>query len=459
MNKKNHLLEGPILKSIIFLSLPIIFANILQTAYQLTDTFWLGRLGTNAVAAVSLSFPLIFLLISVASGLGIAGTVLVAQYKGKDDRKAVNHISAQTLLMVLVISVILSILGYFLAPLLVRLMGADAVVVLAAISYIKISFIGMIFVFVYTIFQSLMRGVGDVKTPIFIVLATVLLNLILDPLFIFGYSFLPAFGVSGAAMATVVTQSLAAFAGVFILLRGKHKIHLHISDFKVDFKLLKRIFKLALPASFGQSTRALGMMVMTFLVTSFGTLTLAAYGIGGRILSFIIIPALGISMATTTLVGQNIGAGKIDRAEKITKLSALLGFVFLTFVGIIIFFLAEKLAAVFIPGELDTIKSSALFIRIMSLTFGFIGIQMALSGAFRASGNTAISMILSVISLWILRFPLAYILSNHTGLLEVGIWIAFPVANVSAAIIAMIWFAQGTWKKKDLLEEVAGRDD
>jgi len=454
LKDRNNLTEGPILKSLITLSIPIIFANILQTAYQLTDTFWVGRLGTAAVAAVSISFPIIFLIISLGGGLAIAGTILVAQYKGREDKKAVDHITSQTLLMVLLVSIILATTGYILSPIFVSLMGAEPNIYSSTVSYMKISFIGMIFMFTYMVFQSLMRGVGDVKTPVYIVLGTVLLNLILDPLFIFGYGFIPAFGVAGAAVATIGTQGLAAIIGIIILIKGKYQIQLHLNDLKPDVLLIKKMLNLGFPASIEQSARALGMTIMTFLVATFGTLTLAAYGIGSRILSFIIIPTMGLSMATSTLVGQNIGAGKISRAERIAKHSSLAGFILLTIVGIIIFIFAKQISAIFIPGETETIQSSALFIKIMALTFGFIGIQMSLNGLFRGSGNTMISMILSIVSLWILRFPLAYILSKHTALAEIGLWIAFPAANVIAAIITIIWFSKGTWKQKQITEEI-----
>ena len=451
---KNNLTEGSILKSLIALSIPIIFVNLLQTAYQLTDTFWVGRLGTEAVAAVSISFPIIFLIISLGGGLAMAGTILVAQYKGRENKKAVDHIASQTILAVVLISIVLATIGYALSPFLIHLMNVETAVFSSAVLYMKISFIGMVFMFTYMVFQSLMRGVGDVKTPVYIVLGTVLLNLILDPLFIFGYGFIPAFGVAGAAIASIGTQGLAAIIGIALLLKGKHKIQLHLSDLRPDWILIKKMFKIGFPASIEQSARALGMTVMTFLVASFGTLTLAAYGIGSRILSFVLIPAMGLSMATSTLVGQNIGAGKIERAEKVTKLSASIGFIILTIIGIIMFLFAKQISTIFIPGEIETIQSSALFIKIMALSFGFIGIEMSLNGLFRGSGNTMISMVLSIVSLWVLRFPLAYILSQHTVLAELGLWIAFPVTNVLAAIISMVWFMKGTWKQKQITEEI-----
>ncbi len=454
MKNINKLTEGSILKSLISLSFPIIFANLLQTAYQLTDTFWVGRLGSAAVAAVSISFPIIFLTNSLGGGLAMAGTILVAQYKGREDKQAVDHITSQTLLMDFLISAVVAVIGYLLSPFIIGLMGADKEVFTSAVSYIQISFIGLIFIFTFMVFQSLMRGVGDVKTPLYIVLGTVLLNLILDPLFIFGYGFVPAFGVAGAAVASIGTQGLAAVIGISILVRGKFHVQLHTNDLKPDFPLLKKMFRLGFPASVEQSARAMGMTVMTFLVATFGTLTLAAYGIGSRILSFVIIPALGLSIATSTLVGQNIGAGKIDRAEKITRLSMLYGFIVLTLVGVAMFIFSRQITAVFIPGETETIESGALFLRIMALTFGFIGIQMSLNGLFRGSGNTMISMFLSIITLWMLRFPLAYLLSKHTTLNEVGLWMAFPIANVVAAVITIVWFLKGTWKKKQLTGEI-----
>ena len=454
MKIKNNLTEGSILKSLITLSVPIIFANLLQTAYQLTDTFWVGRLGTDAVAAVSISFPIIFFIISLGGGLVMAGAILVAQYKGKEDKKAINHITSQTMLMIIIVSIVLSTIGYVSSSFIIGLMGAEIAIFSSATLYLKISFIGMIFVFTYQVFQSLMTSVGNVKTPMYIVLGTVLLNFIFDPLFIFGYSFIPAFGVAGAAVASIGTQGLAAIIGITFLLRGKHKIQLHLNDLRPDWVLIKKMFKIGFPTSIEQSTRALGMTVMTALVATFGTLTLAAYGIGSRILSFVIIPALGLSMATSILVGQNIGAGKINRAEKITKLSALIGFITLTIVGIIMFLFAKQISTIFIPGEIETIQSSALFIKIMALTFGFMGIQMSLNGLFRGSGNTVISMVLSIASLWFFRFPLAYILSKHTALSEIGLWTAFPVANILAAILTVIWFMKGTWKQKQITEEI-----
>lgn len=444
--------SGPILKSLIGLALPIVFANLMQTAYQLVDTFWVGRLGAEAVAAVSLSFPIIFLLISLGGGLAMAGTILVAQYKGKEDTKKVDYISAQTLLMMVISSVIVSVIGFFISEPVISLMGAEPKVLPLAVSYLQISFIGLTFMFGYFVFQSLMRGVGNVKTPMYIVMFTVLLNLILDPLFIIGFGPVPGYGVAGAAIATVITQAIAAVIGLILLFRGKYGIHLKWKNIKFDFKLIKKMFFLGFPASIAQSSRAFGLTVMAFLVASFGTLVTASYGIGARIFSFIIIPAMGISMATSTLVGQNIGAGKIDRAESITRLSAIIAFAILTAFGIMFFIFAEPITALFIPDDPAVIESGGLFVRIMALSFGFIGVFFTINGTFTGAGKTGASMVLSILSFWVLQFPIAYVLSKHTGLVEVGIWLAIPISNVLTALIAYIWYKKGSWKKKQIIE-------
>jgi len=450
---KNKLIEGSILRSLIHLSVPIIITNILQTAYQITDTFWVGRLGSVSLAAVSISFPVIFLIIALGGGVATAGTILVAQYAGKKDEKKVNYIATQTLLISTFISIFLAFIGYFFSPSLIKLMGVEKEVLKSAVSYMKVSFIGVVFIFIYIVFQSLMRGVGEVKIPMYIILGTVLLNFILDPLFIFGYKTFSGWGVTGAAFATIITQGLAMLTGLILLLKGKYQIRISISldNLKPNFQLLRKIFILGFPASIEQCSRALGMVIISFLVAGFNTVIIAAYGIGSRVLSFIIIPASGLAMATSTLVGQNIGAGKIKRAEKIAKLSALINFVVLSLIGMLIFLFAKQISAIFAPSDLKVIQESSLFIRIIALTFGFIGLQMSLNGLFRGSGNTIVSMILSLFSLWVLRIPLAYILS-HTLLREIGLWLAFPITNLIAAFIYMVWFLRGSWKKKQIIE-------
>src|SRR5690606_38503526 len=423
-------------------------ANILQSAYQLIDTFWLGRLGAHAVAAVSLSFPVFFLILSVGAGITIATTVMVSQSRGSGNQFQVNYSSSQSILIIFLIAITLSVVGYYTARPLMTLVGAGPEILEDSIRYFQVSSLGFVFLFMFFTFQSLMRGIGNVWLPMFIVLFTVFLNLVLDPLFIFGYGPIPAYGVSGAAWASVITQCLSAVIGLWILFRGKRGIHINLRDMKPDLVYIRRLFKIGLPASMDQSTRAAGLTVMVMLVTSFGREVVAAYGVGARILSFVIIPALGLSIATTTLVGQNVGAGKIQRAEKTGNLSSKIAFFGLTTVGLLLFLFAHQILAFFVPNDPDVIRDGAKFIRIMAPSFGLMGVKQSMTGVFNGAGFTLASMLISILNLWILRFPLAYILSNNTSLGFEGIYWAFPISNLLAAASAYIYYRSGQWKEK-----------
>jgi Na+-driven multidrug efflux pump len=199
--------------------------------------------------------------------------------------------------------------------------------------------------------------------------------------------------------------------------------------------------------------RALGLTLMTFLIASFGTTTMASYGAGSNVLQVVMIPAMGLSMAISTLAGQNIGAQNITRAARVAKLGSILGFSILTAIGIVVFFTAPLLIAFFVPNDESVIKGGAVFLRVMCLSWGFMGLQLSLTGVLRASGNMILAMVLTLISQWVLQFPLAYVLSRHTGLGEKGIWWAFPIANIIISLITLAVFSKGDWKKKKLMDE------
>lgn len=454
MNQTTSLfLNGSIAKALTKLAIPIILINILQSAYQLTDAFWVGRLGAAQVAAVSVSMPVTFLVIAIGSGLAMAGAILSAQYMGAGQQEKVNHVAAQTMLMVTITASVLGLIGYTLSPYFLTLLGVDEVVYNDALKFMHVSFIGVVFVFIYAMFQALMRGIGQTKVPLIIVSCTVLLNFVLDPLFIFGFGDFKGYGVMGAALATLVTQSLAALAGVIIFMRGRHGIQLSLSSFIPDLAYIKQAFILGAPGSVELSTRAFGLIIMSFLVASFGTQTIAAYGVGSNVLQMIMIPAMGLSMAVSTLVGQNMGAGNVKRAAQITKLAVLWGLIGLSIIGGLAYFFASALVAFFIPDDPDVINQGAHFIRVMSLTWGGIGVQLCVVAAFRASGNMLNAMLLALFSQCVVQFPVAYILSKHTLLGDHGIWYSFAVTNIAVALLSYLWFCNGRWQRTRLTKE------
>ncbi|MFA8343463.1 MAG: MATE family efflux transporter [Rhodothermaceae bacterium] len=437
-----------ILKEITRLSIPIMFMFFLQLAYQLTDLFWAGRLGVDSVAGISLSLPILMFVTALGGGIATAGTILVAQYKGQNNQKEINKISAQVLLLAGVFALVVSLVGFFAAPELIRLMKTEENVLFEALAYIKISFTGTFFLFCFSVFQALMKGTGEVKLPLYISLVTVVLNFVLDPLLIFGYGIIPTFGISGTALATTIAYIISSIVGITVLLKGKKGIKLNINELKPDLPTIKKTFMLGYPASIENSAGQLKMVILIYLVTLFGTSSIAGYGTGVRIITFLSIPVFGLSMSATILVGQYLGAGKITDVHRTVKLAALTGFLLLSTIGLLIFLLAEQMIALFIPNKPEAIRIGADFLKIASVAVGLGGIEHILLGSFRGAGNTFLVMSLSIFLLSAAMLPTAYILSRHTGLGVDGIWLAFPITNFAAVIITMFLYKRGIKKNK-----------
>jgi putative MATE family efflux protein len=442
-----------LIKPLLALAGPIILANFFQAAYQLTDAFWVGRLGESAIASVAVCMPIIFFMTSLGIGFAIAGATLTAQYFGAKDEKMVSHSSAQTLLMVFVVSAITSALGYFFAAHILKFLGVEMTIFDSALAYLRISFLGMIFNFVFFMFQSIMRSIGKAKLPVYIVIGTVILNFALDPLFMFGVGPIPALGVAGTAWATLFTQSIASIIGMIALFSGNHGIKLHWPDFLPDFVFLKKAFWLGLPSSLEQSARSLVLTVMTGLITSFGTLAIAAYGVGSNIFQLALMLCFGFAGANAALVGQSLGAGDIKRADRVAKLSLKLIFTTLSILGVIVFIFGKYFVAFFVPHDMNVINEGARFLRFIAPTFGLLGIQVIIGSTLQASGSTKQSMVLTIISQWVIQLPMAYLLSKvfHFGL--DGIWITLPATSVIMSVIYLVVFLRGKWKEKKLISK------
>jgi len=315
-------------------------------------------------------------------------------------------------------------------------------------------FLALPFLFLYAMVQALLRGVGEVRVPLFIVGGTVAINFVLDPILIFGKFGAPALGVTGAAVATMISQLLAAIVSMRVLFGGRYGIHVRWRDFRPDFAFVKRAFLLGYPASIEQSARGLGMTAMVFLVTAFGTVATASYGVGVNVFNVAIIPAMGLAMATSTLVGQNIGAGNIPRAEEVARLAAIITFVVLTAFGLLCMIFAPAIVAFFVPEDAAVIAEGATFIRVALWSAGFIGLQYAMLGVLRAAGEMLPAMAIGLASQWLIQLPLAYFLSRHTSLGLNGLWWSMPSANIAAASLASLWFLRGGWKQKRLIAPV-----
>jgi len=444
------LTSGSLVKPLFYLSLPVIITNLLRTAYSLVDTFWVGRLSKEALAAITFSYPIVFLFIALGMGVAVAGSVLVAQYEGAGDRDDVEYAASQTLLFSLIVAVLLGVGGFFLVGPVLRLLGASAAVIPLATSYLQIVTLGLFALFGFSVFIALMRGFGETVTPMLVMLVSVVLNIFIDPFLIFGWLWFPKLGIQGAAIATVFCRGLGLVVGLWILFTGRKGLKIRLSYMKPNFYFFQKIFRLGVPASIEGTGRALSVNALLSVVGGFSTSVVAGYGIGIRVFSTVFLPALAVSRSVETMTGQNIGAEKFDRAEKANYFAAIFMFGAMTLLGVGVFFLSPSIVSVFTPNE-EVISVGAEFLRFIALTFGFVGSARVFSGGFRGAGQTMVAAAIAVLTLGVIRYPLALFFSSQVG--RTGIWWSFVVSNVSGIFIAYFWFRRGGWKRKVIREE------
>ena len=447
--------EGDLLGPMVELAWPIVVIQLLQVAYNLSDTFWLGQLSGNAVAAISLAFPLVFFLISVGGGFTTAGSILVAQFTGADSEGSAGKVAAQTLGFVVSLSTVLGVVGHFVTGNMLSLLPADAetaaVVVPMAAEYMEVFFLGMPALFGFFVFSSLMRGYGNTRTPMIVMFVSVAINVVLDPFLIFGWWAFPELGIAGAAYATILARAVAAVIGVYVLFFTDAGPDIELSQFYPDLSMVSRIVRVGTPSAAEQSTTALAMITLTAMVASFPPAVVGAFGLGNRLISLVFLPAMGLGRATNTMVGQNLGAENKERAERAAWLAAKFAAAVLFGVAVVAAVFPAPIVSVFLaPGSdnaAEIVDFGTAYLRIRSVEFIFVGVLQVMLGAFRGAGNTKVAMVLSMIALWIGRVPTVYFLAFVLGWGATGIWVGMALGNIVGAIAAAAWFTRGTWKQ------------
>jgi putative MATE family efflux protein len=455
--QKNHILEGPIIRTLFVLGWPIMVTNLLETMYNLVDMFWLGRLGppesTNAVAAMQISWPIIFLLISLAFGFGSAGIALVSQYTGAKNAKEANRSAGQVLFMSLMFGFAVAVVGVLFSSAIVDLLGLEQGIAELALLYLRVIFLGTPFIFISFIFGFILRAYGDTITPMKVEGATVLLNLILDPILIFGLYGMPQLGILGAALATVFSRSVSSVVATYILFSGKSGIKLTLFDLKPVKWRISQILKIGVPASIGQSGAAFGFVIVMYVIARLPdqAAVLAAYGIGDRIINLMFIVINGLGTGVSTVLGQNLGSDNIPRAEEAAKKGMALMFLILV-AGCAVLFPLRSMAIQFFINEQRVILEGELFLRIFLFGVPFFGIFSAVNACFWGSGHNVPSMVIELSRLWGLRIPLAYFFGFVVGWSTTGVWLGMGLSNVFGAVLALGLFGTGIWKKKVIKE-------
>lgn len=438
-----------IFKQLTILSWPIILAFSMQVGYNIVDIFWVGKLGATAIAAVSLAGNVFFIILAVGQILGSGTIALVAQFYGAKQIDNANNIIRQSLLLVSIIALPVCISGFIFAKQIMFLLGGQADVLIISTSYLRIIFIGFFFQLISFTINYAFRGIGDMKTPMKIMLVATIINLILDPLLIFGLGFFPRLEVQGAAIATVIAKCASFLFGFIILIKGRSGIKLNIfKKWYLKTKVVKTILSVGIPVGISYGLMAFSNMAVFRIVSSFSEYALAALGIGIRILQLASLPVVSIGIATTTLAGQSLGARDIKKTMQIGNISMLFSTAITIFFGIIFVTNAKFLVSIFTQNP-QVINYGLQFMQIVSLYLVFIGITMSLTGVFRGAGDTLPPMFAGLFKLALL-IALAILFSQNLGMGITGVWWAILISYSIETIIITIWYASGKWHKKGL---------
>lgn len=454
LQKREMILNGKMSKVIMVLSLPIMLNNFIHTIYNLTDTFFVSKIPGNAVAGVQFVWPLIFLISAFGMGMAVATSSIVAQYIGAHQHEKARQTAGQSISFLFVLSLFLGILGYVSAPFIIKWMGGTGELYENAYAYLSIMFLGMPATFMLNAYNAIKQGQGDTISPLIIGTLSVLLNVILDPIFIFVLDM----GVEGAAIATVIASAVFAIYGIATTFSKKQSLKLEFRDLLFDKQILGKIISIGLPSSTGQATTAFGFTILNVFLVSFGEVTLTAFAIGNRISSLIMMPAMGIGTALATVVAQNLGADNVSRAKLAVRSSVRLSTVFLVVGGLFMLPFSESIVGAF-SNDAQVIKSGTEYLNMIIYSIPLMGFFQILVGVFQGSGHTLSAMILMMGRLWVLRIPMVYALSKLQGFGPSSIWYAMIVSNFIICLVGFGIYLTGRWQhkiikqKKSVIEE------
>lgn len=432
-------------KEIFYFALPMLIGSLFQQLYNMADSIIIGRfVGTEAMAAVSGASPIMFLLTSLLMGITLGFSILVSQYYGSKDMVKVKATIDTSYIFVFLASILITFIGIFFSEPLLEMMNTPENIIKPAKEYLIIIFIGTLFSAGYNSISAILRGLGDSKNPlIFLIIATVL-NIILDVIFVINFKM----GVSGVALATILAQGVA-FIFSIIYLNKKHAI------LKVDFRKLiydQDIFigglKLGIPSAIQQMLFSLGNIALQSLVNGYGTYAMAAFGAGTKIESFISIPIMNLGAAVSTFVAQNMGAQKFERIKNGVNASLKMASILSVVVAVMFLLFSKQLIGLF-NTDPEVIRIGSSYLTIIGPAFIIISTSFMWTSAVRGAGASVFSMISSIISLWLIRIPASYLLSDLLGI--DGVWMGIPIGWFVGWFVVFIYYQRGSWKDKGIV--------
>ncbi|MBN1268080.1 MAG: MATE family efflux transporter [Kiritimatiellae bacterium] len=438
---------GSIPLSIVKLTTPMLLGAILQNLQSLIDLFWVGRLGPTAIASVAMSGTVIMVLFPALMGIATGTTALVARAVGGGRYDEASAAVGQSLMLSFVLGGAAAGLGWVISTPLLRLLGAEPDVLAAGVVYLKIFLAGSFTAFTLFIGNAALQGAGDTHTPTLLMALANVLNIILDPLFIFGVGPLPAMGVAGASLATVLSQAAAAALSVRVLLGGNARLHVRRHHWRPNPAFAWRILRIGIPGSGQMLSRSLMSLVLMGIVASCGTAAIAAYGTGLRFHMILLMPAFALGGSAATMMGQNLGAGRPDRARRAVWTAAVYDMIFMAVAAMIVMPLAPAVIG-FFNRDPEVVAIGARYLRLVSPFYVFAGLGIVLGRGVNGAGDTIGPMVITIITLWGLQVPLAVFLSRVLQPPTDGIWWAMVGAFVLQALLMTAWFQIGHWKHK-----------
>jgi len=441
--------KGSLRKAIIMLAIPMILEMCMESVFALVDLFFVGHLpgARHTIQTVSLTESVLSIIYSVAIGMSMAATAMVARRVGEKNKDEAAHSAMQAIWLAIAITVVISVTGIVFAPDILRLMGAEPETIAMGSTYTRIDMGGSVVIMMLFLINGIFRGAGDASMAMKSLWLANICNIILCPLFIRGLGPVPAFGLTGAAMATTTGRGIGVCYQLYHLFKGKASIKIQRRHLKIDWSIIKSLVNISSPATLQFIIGSCSWIVLARLVAETGHSTASAgYQTALRIVVFFILPAWGMSNAAATLVGQNLGAKQPERAAESVIKTAKYNAIFMGLVSLIFLLGAYPIISIFTYDEsVKAIAAQAL--RIIAAGYIFYGIGMVMANAFNGAGDTWTPTWVNLIGFWFFQIPLAYLLADYLSYGPTGVFIAIPVAETAITIAAFILFKKGKWKK------------
>jgi putative MATE family efflux protein len=454
MPARDEILHGPVVSTMFRLSWPVMVSSLLNMVYNMTDTFWVGHLpkaeNATAVAGLQVSGPVVWFLIAFAYGFGSSGMALVSQFIGAHNERDAEKAAGQTMSLGILLGFLVGILGVVLSPIVLPILTPDRAISSLAIDYTRIIFAGMPAVFVTALYAQVMNAYGDTVTPMIVNAITVILNVILDPFMIFGWKPFPRMSVAGAALATILCQTLAAVISLWILMSGRRSLKVTWRDLLPEASWVRHILRIGIPASIGASGTSFGFIVLTGIIgrTPNPTVALSAYGIGDRMFSITSLINDGAGVGIATMVGQALGADMKDRAAAVVRKGTIAVVLLMALASVFLMAITPFVYRAFIPSQPEVIAEGIRFMSIFLWSNPFFGLMMGVQSAFQGSGHNVPNMILDLTRLWGLRVPLAWLFGMALKLGSRGVWIGMTVSNIVAGVLSLVLLLTIDWRRK-----------